>query len=123
MAEAVLKMTDRKGKKNEGQPAPQFRPPVVEKGDIVAWYASMDKEEDWLAALVTSVGPRSLTLNIFSPYDRFCKVEDGVRHKDDPTCVRTPPGPEGVWDLTPKAKREAGTPMESVAAGPGLGGE
>lgn len=76
-----------------------------EVGMQVDWYPGGERTQQPLPALVTAVGPRTLTLHVLSRELRNFIIMDGVRHIDDQGAKKPELAELGAWDYAPWLKR------------------
>lgn len=76
----------------------EFEMPEITLGDIIFWFPGGQTKEK-AAAIVTSVGARSVNVGVFIPGSYNMDVKMGVRHWRDPVLKRMAEGPEhsGSW--------------------------
>jgi hypothetical protein len=79
-----------------------WKAPVVRIGMIVHWFNDDAIDQIPMAAIVNSIGHRSIGLSIVNPQSYNFMVRDGVRHRSDPLIRSEDMTDNGVWDHTPE---------------------
>lgn len=85
----------------------QWTPPEVQIGDIVWWFPDQADDQRPYAAIVSSVGVRSVALHVVVQNTYNFIVRDGVRHKDDPSVRDHDISENGLWTHTQRTEELA----------------
>lgn len=72
-----------------------FKPPVVQVGDTIRYFSSVEYVESPSAAIVLGVNNQTITAAVFDEMSRVVNIKDGVRHIEDPAAEISE---NGVWD-------------------------